>query len=87
LGNNGGILPAAVARPLEKCANGGTECGEHRALKINHKGHQGTQRVQRMLSKNLQTLHPQRLAHAKQSRVETIPSCPLWLEKVYGIDS
>ena len=44
MGHDGGILPATVERPLEKSASGGTERGEDRALRINHKGHEGTQR-------------------------------------------
>jgi hypothetical protein len=37
MAHHGGILPASVERPLEKSAGGGTEFGEDRALRINHK--------------------------------------------------
>ena len=44
MGNHGGVLPAAVERPLEE-PPAAERLWRDRALRINHKGHEGTQRT------------------------------------------
>jgi hypothetical protein len=95
MGNDVCILPATVARPLEEGASGGTECGENRTLRVNHKGHEGTQRIGE-IEKPIGSLSNHlfyALIFGIAKMISTLQGIPLWsfvsfvVKEVYGIDS